>query len=78
MWIVLGILAVAVAITFIDVPSLLKQGLKKELWTFWILLLLGTGLSIAEGLQVEIPNPMDALAFIYKPFIDLLFGFLKF
>lgn len=77
MWIVLGILAVAVAIIFIDVPYLLKRGLRKELWAFSILLLIGTGLSIAEGLQVEIPNPMDALAFIYKPLIDLLFGFFK-
>lgn len=77
MWVNFGILAVAVAIAFIDVPYLLKQGLKKELWTFSILLLIGTGLSIAEGLQVEIPNPMDALAFIYKPLIDLLFGFFK-
>lgn len=74
MWIVFGIVAVAIAITFIEVPSLLKRGLKKELWIFSILLLLGTGLSIAEGLQVEIPNPMDALAFIYQPFIYLLFG----
>ncbi|KRE54455.1 hypothetical protein [Paenibacillus sp. Soil522] len=77
MWIVFGILTLAVVIAFIDVPYLLKQGLKKELWTFSILLLLGTGLSIAEGLQVEIPNPMDALAFIYKPLIDLLFGLFK-
>lgn len=77
MWVIFGILAVAVAITFIDTPYLLKQGLKKELWTFSILLLFGTGLSIAEGLQVKIPNPMDALAFIYKPFIDLLFGLFK-
>lgn len=77
MWVIFGILALTVVIAFIDVPYLLKQGLKKELWTFSILLLLGTGFSIAEGVQVEIPNPMDALAFIYKPFIDLLFGLFK-
>lgn len=77
MWIVFGILALAIVIAFIEVPYLLKRGLKKELWTFSILLLFGTGLSIAEGLQVEIPNPMDALAFIYKPLIDLLFGLFK-
>lgn len=77
MWIVFGILAVAIVIAFIDAPYLLKQGLKKELWTFSILLLFGTGLSIAEGLQVEIPNPMDALAFIYKPLTQLVFGFFK-
>lgn len=77
MGVIFGILAAAVTIAFIDIPYLLKQGLKKELWTFSILLLFGTGLSIAEGLQVEIPNPMDALAFIYKPFIELLFGLFK-
>lgn len=77
MWIVLGILALAIVIAFIEVPYLLKRGLKKELWTFLILLLFGTGFSIAEGVQVEIPNPMDALAFIYKPFTDLLFGLFK-
>lgn len=77
MLIVMGILALAVVIAFIDAPSLLKRGLNKELWTFSILLLFGTGLSIMQGLQVNIPNPMDALAFIYKPLIDLLFGLFK-
>ena len=77
MWIVFGILALAIVIAFIEVPYLLKRGLKKELWTFSILLLFGTGLSIAEGLQVDIPNPMDALAVIYKPLTDLLFGLFK-
>lgn len=77
MWIVFGIVALAIAIALIEVPNLLKRGLRKELWIFAILLLLGTGFSIAEGAQVKIPNPMDALAFIYKPLTQWLFGFFK-
>ncbi len=77
MWIVFGIVAIAIVIAFLEVPSLLKRRLRKELWVFSILLLLGTGISIAEGAQVKLPNPMDALAFVYKPLIDVLFGFFK-
>lgn len=74
MLVTMAIVAIAVIIAFIEVPYLLKKGLKKELWTFFILLLVGTGLSIAEGLEVDIPNPMEALAVIYQPFINIVFG----
>lgn len=72
-----GILIAAVIIMIIEVPSLLKKRQKKELWVFGILLLLGTGLSIAESLQVDIPNPLDGIAIVYKPFSDFLFGLLE-
>jgi hypothetical protein len=74
MWIVLGIVVLSIVIAFIEAPSLLKRGLKKELWIFSILLLLGTGFSIAESMQAKIPNPLDALAFIYQPLIRFIFG----
>ncbi|MEW9672510.1 hypothetical protein [Ammoniphilus sp. 3BR4] len=72
-----GIILVALAIIMIEVPHLLKKGFKKELWTFSILLLFGTGLSIAKGLQADLPNPLDWIAAFYKPMNDLLFGLLK-
>lgn len=76
MWaIFFGVLAVVIAI--IEVPSLLKKKLKRELWVFSILLLFGGGLSIAQSLHMEIPNPVDWIAFIYKPFSDFIYGFLK-
>ena len=73
----IGILLVAVIIAMVEVPPLRKKGLKKELWIFSILLLVGTGLSIAESLQVAIPNPLDGITMIYKPFSDFLFGLLE-
>ncbi|MCF6409826.1 hypothetical protein [Pseudalkalibacillus salsuginis] len=77
MIVILGTLLVVIVIVLIEAPSLLKKGLKKELWVFGILLLFGTGLNIAQGLQVVIPNPMDWINVIYKPISDFIFGILR-
>ncbi|WP_419873674.1 hypothetical protein [Candidatus Pristimantibacillus sp. PTI5] len=77
MWMITGIVATASFIALIEVPPLLKAKLKRELWLFSVLLVLGTGLSIAKSLQFPIPNPLDLLFIIFKPFSDLLFSFLK-
>ena len=73
----IGIVMVAVLISIKEVPSLWGKGWKKELWVFSILLLLGTGISIAEALDKDIPNPLDWIAFIYKPFSDFILELLK-
>lgn len=77
MWGVIIILAIAVGIVMIEVPYLRKQQLKKELWVFLILLLLGTGLSIAKSLNIDIPNPSDWIAIVLKPLSDVLFSLLE-
>ncbi len=77
MIVILGILLIVIVIVLIEVPSLLKKGLKKELWVFGILLFFGTGLNIAQGLQIDIPNPMDWINVVYKPISDFLFGLLR-
>ncbi len=66
-WSIAGILAVAVLIAAIEIPSLRKKKSKKDTWAFSLLLLLGTGLSIAQGLQAHIPNPLDWMAAIFQP-----------
>ena len=77
MTVISGILLVTVVISLIEVPSLLKKGLKKELWVFGILILLGTGLNIAQGLKIDIPNPLDWINVVYKPFSDFVLGLFK-
>ncbi|HEK9100989.1 hypothetical protein KFD70_09585 [Bacillus pfraonensis] len=64
---VAGIFVIVAAIIAIDVPFLLKEKLKGELWLFSILLLLGTSLSVAKALNIKIPNPLDWITAIYKP-----------
>jgi hypothetical protein len=77
MWAIIGILVAAVIIIIIELPSLLKKKLKKELWTFSFLLLIGTGVSIAKSLRMEISNPLDWISMVYKPISDAIFSFLK-
>ncbi|RBP07801.1 hypothetical protein [Rossellomorea aquimaris] len=72
MWATLGIVIVAILIIMAEVPSLIKNKAKRELWVFSVLFVIGVGLSIARGLNVSIPNPLDVLIIVYKPLIDLL------
>ena len=74
---VAGILVIVAVIIAIDVPSLLRKKLKKELWIFSILLLFGTALSIAQALNIKIPNPLDWITAIYKPLSDMIEKLLK-
>lgn len=77
MWPILGILIVAIGIVLYEVPSLIKRKLKRELWVFFILLIVGVILSIAESLNLDMPNPADWLTIIYKPFTDLMLSILE-
>ncbi|WP_331280817.1 hypothetical protein [Bacillus sp. UNC41MFS5] len=55
----------------------MRKKLVKELWIFSILLLFGTMLSIAQALDISIPNPLDWLTVLYKPFSDMMKNLLK-
>jgi hypothetical protein len=60
-----GVCVIAGIIVAIEFPSLSKD--KKGLWTFSLLLLIGTGLAIAKCLNVGIPNPLDWIAAVFGP-----------
>ncbi|KGM44795.1 hypothetical protein P9D43_11340 [Neobacillus niacini] len=68
---VIGILLIAAAILWKEVPPLLEKKDKKELVVFSILLTIGVGLSMALGLGKPIPNPLDFLTFVFKPIHDV-------
>lgn len=72
-----GILLIAILIIVLEVPPLWKKKQKRELWVYSLLLLFGVGLSIAESLDLNIPNPLDWIAVIYKPLSDLVMSLLK-
>ncbi|WP_243388037.1 hypothetical protein [Bacillus kexueae] len=77
MWAIIGITLIIALIIWIEVPSLLRNQQRKELIVFSVILLIGYVLSILEGLQVELPNPLDVITFIYKPISDWLYSFLE-
>lgn len=74
MWTIMMILLVSLLIARVEVPFLRRNAMKKELWVFLILLLAGTSLGVAEAVEADIPNPLDWISFVYKPFSDMILG----
>ncbi|PYI54947.1 hypothetical protein [Paenibacillus flagellatus] len=77
MWPLLAILLIAAAIAAFELPSLWRNELKKDAAFFAFLLLFGTGLSMAQAMQADIPNPLDWIAYVYKPLSDWIYGSMK-
>ncbi|MGQ3480068.1 MULTISPECIES: hypothetical protein [unclassified Paenibacillus] len=69
---ILGIMLSAAVIMILEVPYMLRKRLRKELWVFSILLLLGVGISSAKSLQWTTPTPLNWITAVYKPFTDFL------
>lgn len=77
MWAITGVLAAAAVIMLIEMPSLIKKKLRKELWVFTILLIVGTGLGIAQVLNWPIPSPLNIVIAVYTPISNIIFSHLK-
>ncbi|MFB0840919.1 hypothetical protein [Paenibacillus oleatilyticus] len=71
---VLLVLLAAAGMVAIEWRSLMERKLKRELWTFFLLCLVGTSLGIAEVLRLNIPNPLDWISALYKPLSNLIYG----
>lgn len=54
-------------IAVMQARSLLRKKMVKELWYFFIFLTIGLALAIAFALDMKIPNPLDAVIYIYSP-----------
>ncbi|RKN85344.1 hypothetical protein [Paenibacillus ginsengarvi] len=74
---VLGILGASVGIMIIDMPSLWKKKMKKELFVFIVLLVLGMGLCISNALHIHIPNPLEGATTLFKPLSDIVLRLFK-
>ena len=77
MWKIIGIIFAGLIITILEVPRLVKNQEKKELLVFMTLLVIGVGLSVAKALNLPIPNPLDALIFIYTPISEAVMSLLR-
>ncbi|WP_133257531.1 hypothetical protein [Paenibacillus montanisoli] len=67
MWKIVCVCTVAVLMAYLEVPSLLKKGWLKEMSIFLVLLCIGAGLIITRIQQVELPNPLKGILYIYEP-----------
>jgi len=74
---ILTVLIFSTVLCIIEIPKMVKEKLVKELWTFSILLGLGTVLVILKSLGYMIPNPSDLVAWVYSPIEGVMKSMLK-
>ncbi|NEU30955.1 hypothetical protein GN156_09215 [bacterium LRH843] len=73
---IIGMLIISGMIARFEIPILAKQKLTKEIWTFSILLLLGTIVSVMMIAGIKITSPFEWMT-IFRPmgnFIRQMFG----
>ncbi|HAN09565.1 MAG TPA: hypothetical protein DCP90_03015 [Clostridiales bacterium] len=75
--VILLVLVFSIVLCVIEIPKMLQDRQYRELWTFSILLGLGTILAILKSLNVDIPNPSDFIAWVYSPVEGVMKGLLK-
>jgi len=54
-------------------PTLLQQQLNRELIVFICFLLIGVTLALAMILDLPIPNPTNAVEYIFSPVVRMLY-----
>jgi hypothetical protein len=69
---ILGLSAIFVFIIASEAPRLVREKMWKELGVFFVLLLMGAGLSIAVVLNIPVPNPTNIMERIFDPFTTWL------
>lgn len=62
---VIMVFFVAILIAVIEIPLLLKKKLRREIWTFSIILFLAVGLSVAHLFGISILNPIEWINGMY-------------
>ncbi len=55
-----------------EVPRLREEQMKRELFVFSVLLLVGVSSALALALDLPVPNPIRAVVFVFKPLVDLI------
>lgn len=76
-WKIAGVFLLATLIALQEVPHLLKNKFKKEIWVFLSLLFIGVSLGVARSMGLELPSPLDLITTIYKPISDVIFQALQ-
>ncbi|MFP3125853.1 hypothetical protein OH784_24610 [Ectobacillus funiculus] len=69
---VLGILFIGALITLLEVPSLKNKNHKKDIFMFFLLLSIGTMLTILVSLGIDIPTPLGVITKLYNPISSYL------
>ncbi|BFT73697.1 hypothetical protein [Paenibacillus sp. P36] len=68
----ISILLISILIAWYELPRLWKQGCRKTVWLYVILMLIGNVLATFKGMGKILPNPGDGITFLMAPLSKLL------
>lgn len=74
MWNVAAILLASGIIAWIEAPGLVRAKRTREISLFAVLLIFGTGVSIAKAMRAPLPNPLDWIAAVFGPVAKAIFA----
>lgn len=69
---ILSVLLFSTILSIVEIPKMLKEKLYRELYTFIVVLLIGTVLAVLKILNIDIPNPSDFVQWLYSPFSNII------
>lgn len=61
-----GVLALAAAAVWLEVPRLIHRGHKRELALFFVLLAIGLALYSALVMEISLPNPFELVKIMFS------------
>ena len=76
MWSLGAVLAIAALLVLLDVPSLIKGERNKDFWVSWTIMAGVLTIAVCRALGVALPNPLDWMIAVYKPFSDMVWSWL--
>jgi len=66
------VLAFDGALSFVEVPKMIRGKQFKELFLYSVLLLTGSAVMILRNFNIKMPNPTDLILWIYAPLSGLM------
>ena len=71
-YVFVGVEVISALIAAEELPDLIRSKRRSDIWIFAALLLAGMCLGVAQSLRIGIPNPLDAISFVFAPVGRLL------
>lgn len=56
----------------VEIPRIRKKNQHKELWIYLISLSASALFSMAVSLQLHVPNPLDVIAYLFRPMGNII------
>lgn len=68
-----GTMVTIILVAYIQIRILARKKMVKEIWFSAILFIVGLVLAVLQSMNISIPNPLDAIAYVCQPLNRLFY-----